>query len=284
MTVSPDRPAPRTSDAELDAAAPRCPHCEYLLLGLAEPRCPECGRETTWEAARNAGARPVRIAFERAHGLAKVPAAFVTWLTVVFLPWVFAGQAAKRLSPRHGALFGVLCFASATGATYWGAAPIDIAAWLIAALVQISVQAFFLAALDGKHRDRFWASVGFWLGAGGYTSAIMVTEIFNGPPLFIFHDFLDQLDRLVGGAASRTFPTWPDSLWPYLQVVSWLAALATLLVARTRRFDVIGVLLGLMTAALLFLMYMLCVEYVGMGVFNFLDHRADRILGPLSAN
>ncbi len=245
MTVSPDRPAPRTSDAELDAAAPRCPHCEYLLLGLAEPRCPECGRETTWEAARNAGARPVRIAFERAHGLAKVPAAFVTWLTVVFLPWVFAGHAA---------------------------------------LVQISVQAFFLAALDGKHRDRFWASVGFWLGAGGYTSAIMVTEIFNGPPLFIFHDFLDQLDRLVGGAASRTFPTWPDSLWPYLQVVSWLAALATLLVARTRRFDVIGVLLGLMTAALLFLMYMLCVEYVGMGVFNFLDHRADRILGPLSAN
>lgn len=283
MTGSVDRISPNASLGELDPAAPRCPHCEYLLLGLAEPRCPECGRETTWEAAREAGARLVSIAFERARGVVKAPAALVTWLTVVFLPWVFATQAAKRLSVPHGVVFGMLCFAGASGATYWGAASIDMTAWFVAALTQICAQALVLAGLDAKHRDQYWASVGFWLAAGGYTSAIMVTEVIHGPPLFIFHDFLDLLERLAGGTPSRTFPSWPDSIWPYLQVVSWLAALSTLLVARTRRFDAVGVLIGLMAAVLLFVMYMLCVEYVGVSVFNFLDHAGARVVGPFGA-
>ncbi len=47
MTDIPGQPAPVTptvSGPSDDGFVPRCPHCDYILLGLAVERCPECGR------------------------------------------------------------------------------------------------------------------------------------------------------------------------------------------------------------------------------------------------
>lgn len=37
-------PLPTTGITEEDDFVPRCPHCDYILVGLTVERCPECGR------------------------------------------------------------------------------------------------------------------------------------------------------------------------------------------------------------------------------------------------
>lgn len=239
-------------------AQPRCPNCEYLLVGLPQPRCPECGRVTTWARARLHTLRSPQIDFERLGGSRRVQGFVQTWFTIVLLPWRFARQADRSIGCPHALGFGALCFLGATTAVFFGCDGITLISWLSAALAQIVVQALLLTALDFAHWHELRRSLGFWLAVGGYTSAIMLTEIRDGPPIFPFNELVAMLLDYP-----RVLRVWDTDVIAYVQMGSWLLVLSILLAFRTTHSGWTRVPLALAAAALLFVLYTITVEHVG---------------------
>ena len=251
----------------------RCPECQYNLTGLTESRCPECGTVFDWQDVR-LRAGPATIAFERARGWAKLGAIFVTWATVLFVPWIFARQAVQKLSTGWGLLFGTLCFLPVTCRYVFEGFDQSYLAWLSAAAIYIIAQAMLMIGLDPHGWRKPGATFLFWLGIGGYTTAVVATECFGAAPLLALSDLWEEVgDLVVQGDFSEFKQLYnnPAEIIYYLQMAFWLLGLACCYVARLRKAGVRGGILILATIvciAILLNLYAFCVDPVGTSLFE----------------
>lgn len=259
----------------------RCPECEYNLTGLTEPRCPECGVVFDWEEVRRAVANPPRIAFERAKRWNKVPAFFVTWVTVLFAPWIFARQIVQHASLRHGLVFGVACFVPVTVCYLWFSWGFDFYwTWVSTAAIYILMQAVLLTFLDPTGWRRPLLTFRFWLAVGGYTTAIVVTECVYAAPLVAVSEIRNCIERCAEGRfvlsdfynlVGSGWHQW----WGWIQICLWLAALACCYWLRLRRRRISSRFAFVATSAValsLFVLYGFCVEVLGVDIlYEFFD-------------
>jgi hypothetical protein len=261
--------------------APACYRCGYDLTGLPEPRCPECGLDFDWADPRLRAPEP-QIAFERTRGWRKIPAFFVTWLTLVLRPDLFARQAVVRISARHAAAFLVACFAFvlsfAAFPYFWPKELVII--WPATALAQIVAQTAVLYAFDWPHWRRPRESLRFWLLVGGYTSAIVATQAAYGPPVILAGELFSAAGRWLRGAP----PSWlvisnllevdlPATFVFWVQMLIWMAALAACLAARLRRAgEPFGRALpaALLAVVAVFVLASLVTEWVGASLYAWL--------------
>ncbi|MCH7872501.1 MAG: zf-TFIIB domain-containing protein [Planctomycetes bacterium] len=247
-----DAHQPSPEDAGL-----HCPGCHYNLTGLSEDRCPECGRDFDRAELRRLKHGPSWIGFESAAGWRRVPAFGLTWLTVMFAPWVFARQARGHIGLPHALLFGVVCFAFTLFSFLFDADLTTLATWLSTALIYLIFQTTFLTLIEPSgwrfplRTSRFWALIGC------YTSAVMCTEFVHGPPLLA----ISEVAKFVLGRQAD----WPDWLG-WLQLGLWLMGPACCYFARMRRAGADRFSAGAascLIAVCLFLLYGATVEYIG---------------------
>ncbi len=160
MSTTPGTHAPRE---------PVCGSCGYNLRGLTETRCPECGQPFVWEEVLAAAADPRTVSFERSQDGSLVVRFLRTALTVLFMPWVFARQAAAHVQSAYGFPFMGICICIAAFLNYVRAyvesrapgagdqiplgevvlcAPTMAAVWFGIALVFVIGQSAFLTVLS----------------------------------------------------------------------------------------------------------------------------------------
>lgn len=257
---------PENSIAPADTSGLTCPRCRYDLTGLPEPRCPECGLAFDWAAVRAAALRRPVIAFERLRGWRRVGGFVATWLCVILLPIRFARQACQSVSTGRGLLFGGICFLLALAAVLLGAEFDVFPAWYAGGAACILLEAMLLTLLDWRNLRSPGAAFLFWLAIGGYTSAIVVTEIGDGPPALYFDDLWRVLTN--GSPGFLSMPLSPFPHW--LQIGSWVASLLCVLAVRLRRSGASPVsTAGLLLVAAPGLMAVhCCASWVGMYVYN----------------
>ena len=247
-----------------------CLSCGYNLTGLTQPRCPECGIEFDWEQVRQRAANRPTIAWERAKGWRRIPAFFVTWMTVLFAPWILARQAARRIRVFPALIFGVLCFVPITlRYMYEGMDPAYFA-WITAAAIYVMGQALLMTALDPHGWRQPRETSRFWLAIGGYTSAVVVTEFEKAAPLIGFDTLRQTLwsypfELLQPDTFLEIFIA--NSNWVFsIQMVLWLGGLACCYWIRLRERGLSSrkrLALVVVQFFLLFHLYAFCVE-VGM--------------------
>lgn len=246
---------------------PRCPNCEYIVAGLPQARCPECGKEFTWEQAWASAEALPRIAFEKSAGWSIASGFLQTWLTILFVPWVFARQAAKRINLKSGLFFGGVCFLLCwVSAILPDAAPPNfIVTWTITGAIHVLIQSLLLVGLDWPHWKKWKESLAFWLAIGGYTSAIVPTEIVYGPPLVDFSSLPDLFSNSSG--AFIRMPSEPLVHW--VQIGAWLIGLACVMFARLRAAKSSGLVAGwiaLVAVAVVYHLFVASILFVGMRV------------------
>lgn len=265
MTVD-DGEKSRQADgpASTDDSGLRCLNCRHNLTGLSSDQCPECGRALNWDEIRAAAALTPHIQFEKAS-IAFKPIGFVhTWLTVLLAPWIFARQSARLIHAGHALAFGGVCFAGTWLSLLFDNDVKTMMAWLSTAAVYLVFQTILLTLIEPHGWRRPIRTGRYWALIGGYTSAIMLTEMVRGPPLILLSDVVEFL---LGRSAviSAPFSGTIQFYW-WLQIVVWLIGLACCYFARLRRSgsDVFSaVSASLLAAGALFLLYCATVEYIG---------------------
>lgn len=247
----------------------RCPRCDYNLTALRSERCPECGLRLDWDEIRRTAAREPAIAFERARGLWKLPAFVETVACVLLTPWSFARQIGRRVSLAQAGLFFLLCFVP-PGIVCLLERETYFLPWILTALVCVVLEALLLWTLEWLARTRHGPALRFWLAAGGYTTAVVATEFYLGPPVLFFTDLL----RLLGGAATRLeafegsffYEDLPEAAIYGTQIALWLIGLVWILVSRARRRGMAPLrcaVLAFLASILLILLYSGAYQYVG---------------------
>ncbi len=230
-----------------------CPRCDYNLTGLPRPRCPECGFEFEWHEVGAARPRPT-IRFEQASGWDRLPAFFITWITVLVTPWIFAQQIVRQARVRWALVFAAACFAFTPLSFVFEPQPelLDLAGWWIIAAFYLPVQTLVLAAADVAHWKHFRASLRFWLAAGCYTSAVVATEVF-GSPLMTAGD----LWRLASGVRfpilinAEMYALTLTAAIGWGQLALWVIGLGCCYFARLRRRNWSGLWTSVATGLLL---------------------------------
>ncbi len=262
--------------------APRCPQCGYIMLGLSVPRCPECAATFTWEAARRAGSGP-RIAFERCTGAGRLRGLLETWVQVVFVPWVFARQAVGGFGLRHAVVFLAICLLGPAIGCIRAPWQMNLA-WGLTALLYIAIQTPLLAALerfpgglDAVERDHLPMPSGlrFWLGISCYTSAVMLTEWYYGPPPLLLRDLAGVLWKSQRTLVFSELFSWQlAAIVCWTQLAVWCLAMGCVFAARIRgprmperRRLLLSCAIGLLSLVL----YAAVVEHIGMNLYRWLD-------------
>jgi hypothetical protein len=266
----PETPAYRPPEAPA-ARGLNCYRCGYDLTGLPQSRCPECGIEFEWDDPRLIAEFHRGVAFEKARTIRGFAWGFVlTWLTVLFAPWIFARQALRRVSVGRGLIFAGICFLSTLGAYFHEPGWDIIIAWIVTAAIYMPAQALALSLADRAFYRRPGATLSFWLAVTGYTSAIMIVEtIVGGPPFVLLFDVMYEVFGV--GSPGNTMMSelyqlrWGAGLsWAMFAV--WLAELACCYLARARANGVAGstilvvtplVIVGLAT------LYALVLQFIG---------------------
>jgi hypothetical protein len=258
----------------------RCPACEYNLTGLTEPRCPECGAGFSWEQLRNAAGAKPSIAFEAERGSGKIRGFIRTWFTVLLRPDVFSRQILNRVDGRHALVFGAICFLATGGGFIFGMEVKTWVVWLTTAAAYIVGQAGLFALADREtwvagRPGRAWQ---FWLKAGGYTSAMMATEIVYGPPMYEVEDvfaFLVNPFYPLQSSASRFTPftpgRTPENLVHWLNVMLWAVALACIFIRRQRLRRGWAWVTGLVLVGGLAAAYAAAVQFLGTALWTAID-------------
>lgn len=253
----------------------RCPRCDYNLTALRGDRCPECGLRLDWDAIRRTAAGEPAIAFEAARGWRKLPAFVQTVATVLLTPWTFARQIQQRVSVVHAAAFFLLCFVP-PGVVCLAEREPYFLPWVLTAAVCVVLEAVLLWTLEFIARTRHGAALRFWLCAGGYTTAVVATEFYLGPPVLFVTDLLEPLvGRDLGTyQASFFYSDIPERIIYAAQIGLWLLGLVWLLIARARRRGLARhrcAMLGAFAAVLLILLYACVYQYVGWAIVWTLD-------------
>jgi hypothetical protein len=174
------------------------------------------------------------------------------------------------LHAGRSAWFGGVCFACTFVSILFGADLALIATWLTTAAVYLILQTGWLVVLDWPHRDRPRRSAGYWLAIGGYTSAIVMTESYYGPPMIALSDLVD----LISFQPSSKFlvPNGVRSALIWTQVIVWLIGLVCCMDSRlasragSGRARLIAALICFIS---LLLLYSACVEYIGAPLYEF---------------
>lgn len=221
-----------------------------------------------------------RTAFERASGLLGLLAVFLTALTVIFAPWIFARQIGPRSSLPHAVSFFTLCvscaflsvpFMQETYLYEWD----FLLAWIVAVLVYIWLQAGLLTMLDPAGWDRPREALRFWIIAGCYTSAIMMTEICYGPPTV---RFADLLSLLRGEISNNPIPLDRQGVVMTAQLLLWAISVAACYWVRLRRARVSRTVAwpaAAMAAILVVALYALVFEHVGQRLYYLVSVSSD---------
>lgn len=267
-----------------------CPTCGYILTGLPEHRCPECGSPFDPDELRRIQARLAtrQIAFERAHGWRKVPAWFVTWATVLFVPWRFARQIVTHVHPPSAALFGLICFTTTVFCMFFEAEWEVWVSWILTAIIYLVFQTILLTALDFSGWREWRRSLLLWSAVGGYTSAVMCTEFHSGPPLVQFQGAWFAITAPIWALLwefghvslfgaddwTKDFLSFQSSMIPYsfqgwLQLTLWLTGLTWIFcgrISRRRTSIRTRIIMGVFVFNALLLLYAFTVEQIGMSI------------------
>jgi len=249
----------------------RCPRCDYNLTGLTRPRCPECGATFTWEYVRALAERRPQIAFERARGWARLRGFIVTWATVLLAPWKFAGQAVRCVHGRAALVFGLICFAWTLLSFFFGADLLFLLTWWTVAAIYLTIQTPLLFLLDMPHWREGWRGLWFWAAVGGYTSAVVASEFYAGPPLIGLFYLLELVTGFGGGLVSPggTFGTTLH----WTQMILWLNGPALCYAARQRirrgRTTPGHIVVSGCTWLLLLVLYGAVLDYLAEPVYTF---------------
>lgn len=290
MKLEPPTRAPRTSEIIPVDTGLSCPSCSYNLTGLTLPRCPECGSEFDWDAVRRAACDKPAIAFERARGLQRLPAFVLTWVTVLFAPWIFARQIMRHYRLGPALLFGALCFVpmSIRYVFFEGVDPAYFA-WLSTAAIYILAQAALMIGLDPHGWRQPRATFLFWLAVGGYTSAIVVSEAIWPAPLLGIRDLWItiwyQWNCLLDPTLPKRLGIQPLGVewYGFLQLTLWFIGLICCYWLRLGDLEIGPVkrVLGLVLVVLLLInLYAVCVEPIGISFFGLFDGSWINYSGP----